>query len=136
LLGWGGRRYAIMSELVVAAPSGASPSVVAPTAITDGGAADDAPPGAAARVAYLPFKGEFQMAEIVALIERDLSEPYSVFTYRYFIWQWPHMCLLVRKQARAGSQGGVACGCDTVGVCPPCAGARGRAYCGCNYRQD
>lgn len=24
----------------------------------------------------------------------DLSEPYSVFTYRYFLMQWPQLCLL------------------------------------------
>jgi hypothetical protein len=32
-----------------------------------------------------------------ALIEKDLSEPYSVFTYRYFLNNWPDLCLLVRS---------------------------------------
>jgi hypothetical protein len=36
-----------------------------------------------------------QMPAIVALIERDLSEPYSIFTYRYFINNWPNLCFLV-----------------------------------------
>lgn len=26
----------------------------------------------------------------------DLSEPYSIFTYRYFLTQWPQLCFLVR----------------------------------------
>ena len=30
----------------------------------------------------------------MGLIEKDLSEPYSVFTYRYFIHNWPHLCFL------------------------------------------
>jgi peptide alpha-N-acetyltransferase len=28
------------------------------------------------------------------LIDRDLSEPYSIFTYRYFVAQWPKLCFL------------------------------------------
>ena len=35
------------------------------------------------------------MPPIVALIEKDLSEPYSIFTYRYFINNWPNLCFLV-----------------------------------------
>jgi hypothetical protein len=31
---------------------------------------------------------------IMALIERDLSEPYSVFTYRYFLHTWPELCFM------------------------------------------
>ncbi|ORY04222.1 acyl-CoA N-acyltransferase [Basidiobolus meristosporus CBS 931.73] len=31
---------------------------------------------------------------MISLIEKDLSEPYSVYTYRYFIHQWPNLCFL------------------------------------------
>ncbi|KNH06230.1 hypothetical protein XU18_2735 [Perkinsela sp. CCAP 1560/4] len=31
---------------------------------------------------------------IQALIAGDLSEPYSIFTYRYFLSQWPNLCVL------------------------------------------
>ena len=41
-----------------------------------------------------------QMPPIVALIEKDLSEPYSIFTYRYFINNWPNLCFLVRLPPR------------------------------------
>eukprot|EP00960_Hanusia_phi_P073553 768036-Hanusia_phi.AAC.6 len=41
-------------------------------------------------ITYKTFSKEEEMAEIVALIDKDLSEPYSIFTYRYFIYNWPH----------------------------------------------
>jgi len=28
------------------------------------------------------------------LIDEELSEPYSIFTYRYFLSQWPFLCHL------------------------------------------
>lgn len=30
----------------------------------------------------------------MALVDRDLSEPYSIFTYRYFLCGWPDLCIL------------------------------------------
>lgn len=39
----------------------------------------------------LPIK---RVAMVMGLIEKDLSEPYSIFTYRYFIIQWPRLCFL------------------------------------------
>ena len=33
--------------------------------------------------------------QVMGLIEKDLSEPYSIFTYRYFINNWPSLCILV-----------------------------------------
>jgi N-alpha-acetyltransferase 30 len=32
---------------------------------------------------------------IRALISRDLSEPYSIYVYRYFLYQWGHLCYMV-----------------------------------------
>lgn len=32
---------------------------------------------------------------IRALISKDLSEPYSIYVYRYFLCQWSHLCFLV-----------------------------------------
>ncbi|GIL57303.1 hypothetical protein Vafri_12549 [Volvox africanus] len=28
------------------------------------------------------------------LVDKELSEPYSIFTYRYFLHQWPHLCFV------------------------------------------
>ena len=39
------------------------------------------------------FKDESQMEEIMTMIGKDLSEPYSIFTYRYFIHGWPELCI-------------------------------------------
>lgn len=46
-------------------------------------------------IKYVKYKDETQMPMIIDLITRDLSEPYSVYTYRYFIHNWPHLCFLV-----------------------------------------
>jgi peptide alpha-N-acetyltransferase len=32
---------------------------------------------------------------IRALISKDLSEPYSIYVYRYFLCQWGHLCYMV-----------------------------------------
>jgi N-alpha-acetyltransferase 30 len=34
---------------------------------------------------------------IRALISKDLSEPYSIYVYRYFLYQWAHLCFMVRS---------------------------------------
>ena len=32
---------------------------------------------------------------IRSLISKDLSEPYSIYVYRYFLYQWGHLCFMV-----------------------------------------
>eukprot|EP01117_Protostelium_nocturnum_P008785 TRINITY_DN3150_c0_g1_i1.p1 TRINITY_DN3150_c0_g1~~TRINITY_DN3150_c0_g1_i1.p1 ORF type:complete len:107 (+),score=6.64 TRINITY_DN3150_c0_g1_i1:70-390(+) len=44
---------------------------------------------------FITYHTEEQLPWIVSLIEKDLSEPYSVYTYRYFLNSWPHLCFLV-----------------------------------------
>lgn len=46
-------------------------------------------------VVYISYESEHQMPDIMKLIQKDLSEPYSIYTYRYFIHNWPHLCFLV-----------------------------------------
>ena len=41
------------------------------------------------------YESEEQMPDIMRLITKDLSEPYSIYTYRYFIHNWPKLCFLV-----------------------------------------
>lgn len=45
-------------------------------------------------IVFEVYRSEEQMADIMRLISRDLSEPYSIYTYRYFIHNWPHLCFL------------------------------------------
>jgi len=49
---------------------------------------------AATEVAYVCYQDETQMPLIMRLIQKDLSEPYSIYTYRYFIHNWPNLCFL------------------------------------------
>jgi hypothetical protein len=37
---------------------------------------------------------------IRALISKDLSEPYSIYVYRYFLYQWGHLCYMVSRGNR------------------------------------
>jgi peptide alpha-N-acetyltransferase len=43
---------------------------------------------------YRTYKGEGDLPQLSALIAPSLSEPYSVFTYRFFVNNWPNLCLL------------------------------------------
>lgn len=36
------------------------------------------------------------LPSIRSLISKDLSEPYSIYVYRYFLCQWAHLCFMVR----------------------------------------
>ncbi|CAF0918587.1 unnamed protein product [Adineta ricciae] len=40
------------------------------------------------------YKSENEMSSIMTLISGTLSEPYSIYTYRYFIHNWPDLCFL------------------------------------------
>jgi len=62
-------------------------------------------------IRFVPYKNENDMPGIMELIEKDLSEPYSVFTYRYFINNWPDLCFLTMQ----GDQcvGAIVCKLDT-----------------------
>lgn len=46
-------------------------------------------------IEYKQYESELQLPSIIHLIENDLSEPYSIYTYRYFIHNWPNLCFLV-----------------------------------------
>lgn len=50
------------------------------------------------RIEYVSYKDETQLPDIMALIDQELSEPYSIFTYRYFITLWPDLCFMVCSQ--------------------------------------
>lgn len=47
-------------------------------------------------IEYVAYESEQQMPDIMRLFQKDLSEPYSIYTYRYFIHNWPRLCFLVR----------------------------------------
>ncbi|GBB92869.1 hypothetical protein RclHR1_02070012 [Rhizophagus clarus] len=49
-------------------------------------------------ITYVPYSSELQLPGIMSLIENDLSEPYSIYTYRYFINNWPNLCFMAMDQ--------------------------------------
>ncbi|KDN42844.1 acyl-CoA N-acyltransferase [Tilletiaria anomala UBC 951] len=51
-------------------------------------------------IEYTQYQGEAQLPEIVRLIEKELSEPYIIYTYRYFLQQWPQLCMLAYARRR------------------------------------
>jgi len=61
-------------------------------------------------IRFVPYKNENDMPGIVELIEKDLSEPYSVFTYRYFINNWPDLCFLTMQGEKC--VGAIVCKLD------------------------
>ncbi|EIE18975.1 putative acyltransfersase, partial [Coccomyxa subellipsoidea C-169] len=42
----------------------------------------------------LQYGGEQDMYHVMQLVDNELSEPYSIFTYRYFLHNWPKLCWL------------------------------------------
>ena len=39
-------------------------------------------------ITYRAYSGEHELPHIISLVESELSEPYVVYTYRYFLHQW------------------------------------------------
>jgi peptide alpha-N-acetyltransferase len=44
---------------------------------------------------YTPASEEQYLPAIRQLISKDLSEPYSIYVYRYFLYQWADLCYMV-----------------------------------------
>ena len=40
------------------------------------------------------FQNDTQMPQIMSLLQAELSEPYTIYTYRYFVHSWPQLSLL------------------------------------------
>lgn len=39
-------------------------------------------------ILYRPYASEKDLPDIMELVQRELSEPYIIYTYRYFLHQW------------------------------------------------
>lgn len=59
---------------------------------------------------YIVYESELQMPDIMRLITKDLSEPYSIYTYRYFIHNWPKLCFLAMDSDKC--VGAIVCKLD------------------------
>merc|ERR1712159_283637 len=45
-------------------------------------------------IIYEQYTDESQLPQITSLIAKDLSEPYNIYTYRYFLHCWPELSWL------------------------------------------
>eukprot|EP01064_Diplonema_japonicum_P009738 TRINITY_DN17197_c0_g1_i1.p1 TRINITY_DN17197_c0_g1~~TRINITY_DN17197_c0_g1_i1.p1 ORF type:complete len:241 (+),score=53.59 TRINITY_DN17197_c0_g1_i1:39-761(+) len=52
-------------------------------------------------VEYMQYSSIDELQDIIDMMSADLSEPYPVFTYRYFIDNWPDLCWLVKLKDEA-----------------------------------
>lgn len=57
------------------------------------------------------YVNELQMPDLIRVIQKDLSEPYSIYTYRYFIHNWPKLCFLSMHGDKC--IGAIVCKLDT-----------------------
>ena len=60
----------------------------------DGGGAEAAV-FSPSEIEYVSYGGEHHLPLIMGLVDDELSEPYSIFTYRYFVYLWPNLSFLV-----------------------------------------
>ncbi|XP_021762453.1 N-alpha-acetyltransferase MAK3-like [Chenopodium quinoa] len=51
-------------------------------------------------IEYINYGGEHHLPLIMHLVDQELSEPYSIFTYRYFVYLWPQLCFLAFHRGR------------------------------------
>ena len=49
---------------------------------------------------YCNFANNDELEIMIKMIEAELSEPYSIFTYRYFLQNWPNLCFLVKTPGK------------------------------------
>ncbi|XP_018319857.1 N-alpha-acetyltransferase 30 [Agrilus planipennis] len=62
------------------------------------------------QIEYVQYESELQMPMIMRIIQKDLSEPYSIYTYRYFIHNWPKLCFLAMCESKC--VGAIVCKLD------------------------
>ncbi|KAG6006097.1 hypothetical protein E4U21_007394 [Claviceps maximensis] len=61
---------------------------------------------------YIQYQHELEsqyLPAIRSLISKDLSEPYSIYVYRYFLCQWAHLCYMAINPDDSSLIGVVVC---------------------------
>jgi len=66
------------------------------------------------KIIYEEFKSELQLEAMTKLISKDLSEPYSIYTYRYFLHCWPDLSFLAFDSETKEIIGCVICKIDII----------------------
>ncbi|KAI9571844.1 acyl-CoA N-acyltransferase [Boletus coccyginus] len=61
------------------------------------------------RMDYRQYAGESDLPHIMALVQTELSEPYVIYTYRYFLHQWPQLAFLAIPSGSSVPIGVIVC---------------------------
>lgn len=48
-------------------------------------------------ITYVTYSKEEELQAMIKMIEVELPEPYSIYTYRYFLSNWPNLTFLVQN---------------------------------------
>ncbi|KAJ4862201.1 acetyltransferase [Trichoderma harzianum] len=65
-----------------------------------------------ANLEYIQYEHRLEgqyLPAIRALISKDLSEPYSIYVYRYFLCQWSHLCFMALDPEDSSLIGVIVC---------------------------
>ncbi|GAA5907848.1 peptide alpha-N-acetyltransferase MAK3 [Sporobolomyces salmoneus] len=73
-----------LSSLDLSSPSPSPSPSVPPTTLSTSTDSSE--------IIYRAYQGEQDLVHIVSLVDDELSEPYNLYTYRYFLDTWPHLC--------------------------------------------
>ncbi|TFK47236.1 acyl-CoA N-acyltransferase [Heliocybe sulcata] len=60
-------------------------------------------------IEYRQYAGESDLPHIMALVQNELSEPYVIYTYRYFLHQWPQLSFLAFPANSTDPVGVIVC---------------------------
>ncbi|KAI9052390.1 hypothetical protein LZ554_003738 [Drepanopeziza brunnea f. sp. 'monogermtubi'] len=65
-----------------------------------------------AELRYIQYEHALEkkyLPSIRAIISKDLSEPYSIYVYRYFLYQWGDLCFMTLKPSTDTLIGVIVC---------------------------
>ena len=67
-----------------------SPHLQASSSAVESNPPNDVPRGmsSGSDITYRSYAGESDLPDIMALVQYELSEPYVIYTYRYFLHEW------------------------------------------------
>jgi len=60
-------------------------------------------------IIYRQYVGESDLPHIMALVQSELSEPYVIYTFRYFLHQWPELAFLAYPSGSSDPIGTIIC---------------------------
>ncbi|KZT00607.1 acyl-CoA N-acyltransferase [Laetiporus sulphureus 93-53] len=60
-------------------------------------------------IIYRQYTGESALPHVMSLVQHELSEPYVIYTYRYFLRQWPHLSFLAYPDETSDPIGVIVC---------------------------